>query len=86
MRSICCASFFVTLLWEDSCRRKELMILSNKVKKEIKPIAKNNKRYSIEEKQRLIKRMLPPENYLVTKLSNETGIHKSNYLHGNQKL
>lgn len=40
-------------------------------------MAKNNKRYPIEEKQQLIKRMLPPENYSVTKLSNETGIHKS---------
>jgi transposase-like protein len=40
-------------------------------------MAKNNKRYSIEEKQRLIKRMLPPENCSVTKLSNETGVHKS---------
>ncbi|MCT4618096.1 MAG: transposase [Marinisporobacter sp.] len=39
-------------------------------------MAKNNKRYSIEEKQKLIKRMLPPENCSVTKLSNETGIHK----------
>jgi hypothetical protein len=35
-------------------------------------MAKNNKRYSIEEKQRLIKRMLPPENCSVTKLSNVT--------------
>jgi len=37
----------------------------------------NNKRYSVEEKERLVKRMLPPENYSVTKLSKETGIHKS---------
>lgn len=40
-------------------------------------MTKNNKRYTVEEKERLIKRMLPPENCSATKLSNETGIHKS---------
>ncbi len=38
---------------------------------------KNNRRYSKEEKDRLISRMLPPENVSPTKLSLETGISKS---------
>lgn len=40
-------------------------------------MAKKNKRYSVEEKDRLIKRMLPPENCSIKELSNETGISKS---------
>lgn len=38
---------------------------------------KNNKKYSKEEKQKLIARMLPPEQISVTKLSTETRISQS---------
>jgi len=37
----------------------------------------SNKKYTKEEKTKLTQRLLPPENYSVTKLSNETGISKS---------
>lgn len=36
-----------------------------------------NKNYTKEEKAKLTQRLLPPENYSVTKLSNETGVSKS---------
>lgn len=38
---------------------------------------RNNKRYTREEKSKLIEMMLPPENCSATELSNETGISKS---------
>lgn len=38
---------------------------------------KNNKRYDKEEKEKLIRRMLPPESISPTNLSIETGISKS---------
>lgn len=38
---------------------------------------KSNKRYSKEEKEKLIARMFPPESITPTKLSEETGISKS---------
>ncbi len=37
-------------------------------------MAKSNKKYTIEEKEKLIKRMLPPESYSTSKLSAETDI------------
>lgn len=40
-------------------------------------MTRKTKRYSVEEKERLVKRMLPPENCSLSKLSIETGIHKS---------
>ena len=54
------------------------MICSNKG--EMNPMAKdnkNNKRYTREEKERLVARMLPPENCSPTELNKETGISKS---------
>ena len=36
-----------------------------------------NRKYTKEEKEKLIARMLPPENYSVSKLAKETGISKS---------
>lgn len=38
---------------------------------------KNNKRYTKEEKESLVRRMLPPENISTSLLSIETGISKS---------
>ena len=40
-------------------------------------MTKTNKRYSIEEKEKLTKKMLPPENCSITKLSIETGVSRS---------
>lgn len=40
-------------------------------------MARNIKKYTLEEKERMIKRMLPPENCSPTDLSVETGISKS---------
>lgn len=38
---------------------------------------RNNKKYTKDEKDKFLSRMLPPENYSVSKLSKETGISKS---------
>lgn len=40
-------------------------------------MARNNKKYTIDEKENMIKRMLPPENCSPSSLSIETGISKS---------
>ncbi len=37
----------------------------------------SNRKYTKDEKDKLTVRLLPPENYSITKLSNETGISKS---------
>lgn len=38
---------------------------------------RNNRKYTKEEKEKFVSRMLPPENYSISKLSQETGISKS---------
>lgn len=49
------------------------MLFSNRDK----TMARNNKKYTIDEKENMIKRMLPPENCSTGNLSIETGISKS---------
>lgn len=38
---------------------------------------RNNRKYTKDEKDKFLSRMLPPENYSASKLSKETGISKS---------
>lgn len=40
-------------------------------------MARNNKKYTIDEKENMIKRMLPPENCSSRQLAMETGISQS---------
>ena len=53
------------------------MLFSNREKRRDRPMAREVKRYTIDEKEEMIKRMLPPESCTPGKLSEETGISKS---------
>ncbi len=56
------------------------MICSNKDEREEKPMTNNirsNRKYTKDEKEKFISRILPPENYSVSELSKETDISKS---------